>query len=172
MYMYYGFFIYLRRKIITSTMHPPLRNHIYVTIKSFISNNKPQQLSFWIPSDAISEQKSKYRSDLLWFFFQNTNIYTMACTIVYPMYHQSYKDKHKGIILSQIVSLSTLIIHYSWLPFWWSWSWSKRKIKGKIMVGFIHSFPYCNERLSGTLSYPKSWLTCADNFWDFSLVSP
>lgn len=41
----------------------------------------------------------------------------MAYTIVYPMYHQLYKDKHKGIILSQIVSLSTLIIHYSWLPF-------------------------------------------------------
>lgn len=40
------------------------------------------------------------------------------------------------------------------------------------MMGFIHSIPYCNERLSGTLSYPKSWLTCADNFWDFSLVSP
>lgn len=120
----------VRRKIITSTMHPPLRNHIYVTIQSFISNNKPQQFSFWIPSVAISEQKSKYRSDLLWFFFQNTNIYTMACTIVYPMYHQSYKDKHKGIILSQIVSLSTLIIHYSWLPFWWLWSWSVPIISG------------------------------------------
>lgn len=128
--MYYGFFIYLHRKIITSTMHPPLRNHIYVTIQSFISNNKPQQLSFWIPSDAISEQKSKYRSDLLWIFFQNTNIHTMACTMVYPMYHESYKDKHKGIILSHIVSLSTLIIHYSWLPFWWSWSWSVPIISG------------------------------------------